>query len=239
MNRKVLYSAAFLLLAAGILTIVTAATMKRRQPDSSVSKMEVQPVDAPSEWMTEYTLTERSGRQFHSQALAGKAHVVNFFFATCPSVCRRQSGKVDELAREFGPRGVVFLSITCDPDRDTPAALQEYAKIFNADPEQWLFLTSPDLTYLRRVGAEMYQLPVDKQTHSESLVVVDKWGELRGRFHFDRPEQLYEMKKVLEQLLAEEVPPSPTSAGPTSADTATADQPGNDVDLSSDAPEQE
>ena len=211
MNRQVLYGAAFLLFVAGVLTIVTAASMNLRPPDLLIGESqrppEKLPDELPAEWMTEYTLTERSGRDFRSHELDDKVHVVNFFFATCPSVCRRQSGKVDELAQEFGPQGVVFLSITCDPERDTPVALQQYANMFDADPEQWLFLTTPNLTYLRRVGAELYQMPVDKQTHSENLVVVDKWGEMRGRFHFEQPKEVHEMKKLLGQLLAEEAPP--------------------------------
>jgi len=211
MNRTVLYGAALLLLVAGVLTIVTASSLRRREPDLSISKTKSKQVATPAEWMTDYILTERSGRKFDSQELSGKVHVVNFFFTTCPSVCRMQSGKVAELAEEFGPQGVVFVSITCDPDRDTPAVLQQYANMFEADPDQWLFLTSHDLTYLRRVGGEVYQLAVDTQTHSEHLVVLDKWGKIRGRFHWDKPTQLHELRQALAALLVEQSPP--TAAG--------------------------
>ena len=121
-----------------------------------------------------------------------------------------QSGKVRELADQFGPDGVVFLSITCDPAIDTPATLQNYASIFNADPEDWLFLTSTDMLYLRRVGAEVYQVPVDKQTHSERLVVVDKWGEIRAKVHWNKPEEILRLRGMLPELLAEESPPEKT-----------------------------
>jgi cytochrome oxidase Cu insertion factor (SCO1/SenC/PrrC family) len=214
MSRTALYAAGFLLLAAGVLTIVTAASLKSRAPGSSGQPTDTPSVDVSSEWMTEYALTERRGREFHSGELNDKVHVVNFFFSTCPSVCRQQSNKVSQLVDEFGPQGVVFLSITCDPDQDTPAVLNQYAKMYNADAEQWLFLTSPDLTYLRRVGAEVYQLPVDKQTHSERLVVLDKWGKIRGRFDWSNLQQMYEMSKQLETLLAEEQQPAPEVAVP-------------------------
>ena len=239
MSRTALCATACLLLAAGILTIVTAASLSSRKPDVSVSKVRESkstPVDAPTEWMTEYSLTERSGRQFHSKELNDKVHVVNFFFSTCPSVCRMQSNKVSQLVDEFGPQGVVFLSITCDPERDTPEVLQQYAKMYDADDDQWLFLTSSDLLYLRRVGAEVYQLPVDKQIHSENLAVLDKWGKIRGHYNWNKLPEVYEMRKALDQLLSEQEPPPPESPVlPEPDDQADEDvEPVEDVDEEAD-----
>jgi cytochrome oxidase Cu insertion factor (SCO1/SenC/PrrC family) len=162
----------------------------------------VSQAESPPEWMTEYTLTERSGRKFHSRELAGKVHVVNFFFTACPTVCRMQTAAVQSLAKEFGPEGVVFLSITCDPENDDPVALSLYARQFEADAEDWLFLTG-EMAYLRRVGAEVYFVAVDRGTHSESLLVLDKRGKIRGRFSWKRPEELAELKKRLAELQAE------------------------------------
>jgi cytochrome oxidase Cu insertion factor (SCO1/SenC/PrrC family) len=163
-----------------------------------------------SQWLTQYTLTERSGRTFHSRELAGKVHVVNFFFTACPTVCRMQTAAVQSLAREFGPQGVKFLSITCDPETDTPVALAMYADQFQADAEQWLFLTG-ELKYLRRVGAEVYFLPVDRGTHSESLLVLDRDGKIRGRFNWKQSQEVADMKALLAQLLA-----APASTAETS-----------------------
>lgn len=162
---------------------------------------------ASGEWLKEYTLTERSGKTFHSSELKGKVHVVNFFFSKCPTVCRTQTAAVKGVAKEFGPQGVVFLSITCDPENDTPSVLALYANEFDADPQHWLFLTG-DLPYIRRVGAEVYYLPVDKESHSESLLVLDKWGQIRQRFSWKDAKEIGEMKKFLGELLAESERPA-------------------------------
>ncbi len=107
---------------------------------------------------------------------------------------------------------VVFLSITCDPDNDTPAALTQYASIFSADPKHWLFLTG-DLLLLRRIGAEMYELAVDTQTHSEHLVLVDRWGKVHGRYRWrNHPGELTEMKQAFAELLAQTEPPEEPAA---------------------------
>ncbi len=114
-----------------------------------------EPVMAPEGWMTEFTLTERSGQMVSSDDLKGKPYVVSFFFSTCPSICVQQNQKVQELQREFAGTEVRFVSISVDPETDTPEALREYAARFNADPDKWLFMTG-ELLYIRRVGAEKH-----------------------------------------------------------------------------------
>lgn len=158
-------------------------------------------------WINEFTLTERSGKPFQSQDLAGEVWVASFFFASCPSSCRAQNELISRLHAEFGPKGVTFVNISCDPETDTPERLREYARIFNADPEQWLFLTG-DLTYIRRIGAEKFGVPVDKQAHVDRLLVVDRWGKVRGGFNWHDPLKVDELKATLTELLSETEPPA-------------------------------
>lgn len=157
-------------------------------------------------WLTEFELTERSGRKFRSADLAGQVHVVDFFFTSCPTACPLQSKKVQELEREFGPQGVRFVSISCDPDRDTPEKLREYADRYQADPQQWLFLTG-EFDYIRRVAAEIYSAPLAKMGHVEELILVDKWGKVRDRFKWNDAARFGELRDALKKLLAETEPP--------------------------------
>ena len=205
MNRTLIGALAVVLMAGGVLFGMMAVSRHARSSAGSEQVKDDSTAAASasgSEWLKEFTLTERSGKKFHSRDLAGKVHVVNFFFSKCTTACRSQTAAVQGIEKEFGPQGVKFLSITCDPDHDTPAVLSLYAKEFNADPEQWLFLTG-DLNYLRRVGAEMYSLAVDIGTHSESLLVVDKWGQIRQRFSWKDASEIAAMKTCLTELLAE------------------------------------
>jgi len=211
MNKTAKLAIAFVLLVGGVLALVTAAARSRREPSVALKPLATQTVarQGAGELLTEYALTEQGGRPFHSTDLAGTPHVVNFFFASCPSYCRMQTMEVQKLVAEFGPQGVVFLSITCDPQNDTPAALKTYADMFNAKPDQWKFLTG-DMLLWRRIGGEMYSVHVDTQTHSEHLIVVDKWGQPRGRFAWrNHPEEMAELKALLPKLLAETEPPPP------------------------------
>lgn len=163
-------------------------------------------------WIHDFTLTERSGRVFDSKELEGHVWVTSVFFATCPSLCRQQNQLVRELQQQFGDKGVRFLSITCDPANDTPERLREYARSFDADANRWLFVTAPDLTYLRRVAGERFGIAVTgAQGHANQFTVIDKWGNNRGFFGWTDPVKMVELRRMLEELLVESEPPQPSA----------------------------
>lgn len=220
MSRTALIGLAVVLLAGGILLIAPqlAKSFRAARPPAQAEVIDTVPDDSfqqqqeQPEWMTEYTLTERSGREFRSTELAGKVHVANFFFSACPSECPRQTAEVATLDRDFGPRGAHFVSISCDPERDTPAKLREYADGFNADKQRWVFLTG-DFDYIRKAAAEVYFTAVpERMAHRPHLIVVDKWGKVRGSFSWKKPEELAAMRELLEQALAETEPPAADSS---------------------------
>lgn len=166
---------------------------------SSVSEDE--PAMAPEGWMTDFELTERSGQSVGSEELKGQPYVVSFFFSTCPSICVQQNQKVQELQQEFTGTGVRFVSISVDPETDTPDILKEYAARFGADPEQWLFMTG-DLTYIRRVGGEVFRLAVDQKFHTEKFVLVDAQGAIVGYYSWPEAKQFDKLKQDIRNLLS-------------------------------------
>lgn len=224
MSRTALFGLAVVLLAGGILLVAPPLAKSFRKPAFETRKVETIVDESYQEKpgiLTEYTLTERSGREFHSKELAGRVHVANFFFSMCRVECPRQTAEVAQVDKEFGPRGVRFVSITCDPHQDTPLKLQEYANGFNADRERWSFLTG-DFEYIRKVAAEIYEigLPPTPMAHTPHLIVVDKWGEIRGRFTWQNPDEMKALRELLEQTLAETEPPAADSSEePTTKET--------------------
>jgi cytochrome oxidase Cu insertion factor (SCO1/SenC/PrrC family) len=164
------------------------------------------PADAAQPWLEEFTLTERSGKPISSRELAGKVYVTSFFFSACPASCLQQNQTIRTIEQQYGPKGVKFVSITCDPEIDTPARLREYADKLGAGKDDWLFLTG-ELTYTRRIAGEIFRIPMDKQTHSERLFVTDKWGNLRGNFAWNKLDEVTALKLELDKLLAETAPP--------------------------------
>jgi protein SCO1/2 len=82
-------------------------------------------------------------RQSIVKLLATKKPVLlNFIFTTCTAICPVMSATFEQVQRELGDDAdeVLMVSVSIDPEQDTPAALADYAKRFNAGP-QWVFLT--------------------------------------------------------------------------------------------------
>jgi protein SCO1/2 len=154
-------------------------------------------------WLSRFELIERSGKTVKSEDLLGQPYVVSFFFSTCPSICVQQNQKLKELQEAFSGRGVKFVAISVDPETDTPERLREYATRFDADQNQWLFMTG-DLTYIRRIGAEIFQQPVDKKFHTERFVLVDADGAIEGFYNWPEKVQFQKLKTKIEEMLAKD-----------------------------------
>lgn len=132
--------------------------------------------------------------------MLGQPYVVSFFFSTCPSICIQQNQKLKELQDKFEGQGVRFVAISVDPETDTPERLREYAARFGADEDQWLFMTG-DLTYIRRIGAEIYRQPVDKKFHSERFVLVNPEGEIEGFYSWPEPAQFEKLQETIGEMI--------------------------------------
>jgi protein SCO1/2 len=152
-------------------------------------------------WTRSFELTERSGQTVRSEDLLGQPYVVCFFFSTCPGTCKRQSGEMRLLQSKFKDKPIRLLSISVDPEVDTPEVLSAYAEGFNADPKQWLFLTG-ELQNIIKVGSEMFYLPgVEKRGHPDRFCLVNAQGELVGSYVWLDREERELLVQHIEELL--------------------------------------
>jgi len=224
MNKTIRFFTALLFIVAG-LTIV--ALTRRNAQNAELAENEEQPASTspavnwtPGVPIEHFTLTERTGQPFDSKNLEGKVWVANFFFASCTANCRKQTSRVAELEKEFGSEGAKFVSITVDPESDTPATLAGYARSFNADPDAWKFLTG-DLTYITYIGREMFDVSVTPKGHSESLILVDQNGVVRGYYSWNDPVEIDQMKKTIRGLLDGSIPPAEKKTKPAEPEQET------------------
>jgi protein SCO1/2 len=211
MKKAILIFAALLLLAGGGAAIALALRFQRDAAARAHGTPVVPSADRPAEFLKDYVLTERSGAKFDSKSLKGKVHLVNFFFATCPARCPLQTQHIAQIQSQLKARNItadqaMLISITVDPANDTPAVLRDYADKYKADKDQWVFLTG-DADYLARVAGEIYQVPYERQTHIERVLLVDKWGRIRGTYRWYDPTDFALLQRELFKLLDETEPP--------------------------------
>src|SRR5687767_3244721 len=132
-------------------------------------------------------------------SLSGKVVAVNFIYTRCalPQFCLRVTNNFGVLQKRFQRelgRDLVLLTITFDPERDTPQVLAKYADQWKADPTTWRFLTG-DMNSVRRVcglfGVDAF---VDEGliNHTLRTAVIDRRGILAASVEGNQytPEQL-------------------------------------------------
>jgi protein SCO1/2 len=151
-----------------------------------------------------YRLIERSGKVVTEADLAGEVWVSAFIFTRCPVVCPRISSVMKGLQKPLGDAGVKLVSLSVDPDYDTPAVLTRYADGLGADPARWWFLTGKQDEIIDLI-LHRFKLPVEKNPgtdadskaeavrHSPRLVLVDRGNTVVGFFDSDDPEAVREL----------------------------------------------
>jgi protein SCO1 len=133
------------------------------------------------------SLTDAAGRPFSLDSLRGKAVVVSFVYTTCNGSCPATTHalyRVQEALKGAGlwGRGVEFVSISLDPARDTPEVLARYARLYDADPASWHFLTGPPERVAEVISAwGMWARvgPSGTLDHPSRIFLVDPRGRQR------------------------------------------------------------
>lgn len=87
-----------------------------------------------------FRFTERSGLEVTDATLANRVWIASFVFSRCPLSCPRITSIMKSLQSRFDD-DVLLVSISVDPDYDTPEVMADYADRYGADPDRWWFLT--------------------------------------------------------------------------------------------------
>ena len=151
----------------------------------------------------EFALTDQDGRRVALKELRGKVLAVTFIFASCADTCPLLTAKLaavqDRLGAAFGP-DVRFVSITVDPERDTPEVLKRYAQAHRANSAGWSFLTGTPAEIRRiagRYGVIYKKTASGDVDHTFLTSLIDRGGTLRVQYmgvRFDPDELLRDLQ---------------------------------------------
>jgi protein SCO1 len=136
----------------------------------------------------DFALTSQNGGEVTLGALRGKVVAVTFIYTSCPDVCPMLTDKMarvqDELGADFGSK-IAFLSISVDPEHDTPAVLKEYAEALGADLAGWSFLTGTPAAVrevAHRYGVAVAPAADGGVDHTLLTTLVDRQGTMRVQY---------------------------------------------------------
>lgn len=134
-----------------------------------------------------FRLTERSGKEISKSDLSGRVWIASFLFTHCGGQCPLLCQKLKKIQSAlFLKENFRLVSISVDPESDTPQALQKYATSLQANPYKWFFLTG-DKQDIHQLIFNGFHLSdgssgAGAANHSSKLVLVDNGGRIRGYY---------------------------------------------------------
>lgn len=186
--RTLLASAFLLVVGGGIINRVTDGF--RAFTTESARRLAVR--DHPPLVPTLPLQTADGGRTSFSE-LRGRWVLVDFIYTSCMTECSLQGAEFARLERELaGPIAagkLAMLSVSFDPQRDTPAALSEYVRSHKGGGAGWLAarpVSEADLAEFKRVfGVVVIPDEMGGFMHNAATLVVDPTGKLVRVFDWD------------------------------------------------------
>lgn len=158
----------------------------------------------------EFEFLANDGTKVSNRDLLGKIWVANFIFTRCKGPCPLITSRMAELNQQLArakTEDVKLVSVTVDPEYDTPGVLDNYAKQIGADPDEWKFLTGPK-TQVEETIRKGFLQPLaeggeDGPVHSARFVVVDREGWIRDFPDGNDPEVVQKLLLSIGDLLRE------------------------------------
>jgi protein SCO1/2 len=187
-----IWALAVLLMIAGVGTGLWA----HRQPPLEIF------FDAPA-----FSLIDQNGQPITDQQLKGNVWVAMVFFASCPGVCPVMNSKLAKLQKTVPNPDVKIVSISIDPEHDTPEMLRGYAEGYGADQSRWFFLTGKkeDLFATAR-GLNLAAEPAhDGQpiTHTQKMLLIDRENHVRGIYDSSSDDEMQQLAADAKMLAAD------------------------------------
>ena len=155
--------------------------------------------------LPDFRLTASSGEEVTKADLLGRPLVIAALFTTCSGPCPRLAAGLRELQSELTGTDALLVTVSVDPEHDTPEVLQRYAEHYGADGERWIFLTGTEAEVQRLVREGFYlavqrappgEAKIGEQvTHDTRFLVVDRAGRRRGWYPGTDPDALERLRE--------------------------------------------
>lgn len=172
----------------GLHTVTTGAGAHDTQHGDPAQRSEVRiPIG-------QFSLTDQSGQRFELASIKGKIILVDFAYTTCPDVCPLMTAALRTVQTNLSAiegKTVYLLTITTDPEIDTPKVLAAYAKRYHVDLTNWAFLTGDPSSLAevwKRFGVRVVRRARGLIDHTPLTAVIDQSGAMRFAYHGAAPD---------------------------------------------------
>ncbi len=187
----------FVLLNASLMALFVLSGATKAQGES-----EALPVLYP---LPPFALQSDKDEPLNRESLLGNVWITDFIFTSCAGPCPEMTRSMAALAERLALYSDVrFVSISVDPETDTPAVLSAYGAKFGADPARWDFLTGTpeEIQALAVEGFKVGSID-DPVIHSTKFCLVDKSGQVRGYYTGTDEAEIDALVAAVHQLIKE------------------------------------
>lgn len=155
-----------------------------------------------------FNLVNQENQPFTEKDIEGKICVADFFFTTCPGICRQMTSSMTDIQKEFlNDDEVLLLSHSVTPERDSVSVLKEYALEKGVNFKRWKLLTG-DQDEIYNLGRKYYFVEedegVEKGTdvflHTENFILIDKQRHIRGIYNGLDPNSMQDLIRDIKVL---------------------------------------
>ena len=210
MNKTAILLTAFFLILGTVFVWYSMGQYKNQPKELPV-------LGPPGHRVTDFAFTDQEGRTITKADVDGKVYIVEYFFTTCKGICPKMNENMSKVYEAYrGNNNVKILSHTVDPFKDTIGALKAYSLRFDADPEQWHFLTGDKrklydaarFNFLVTAASDTSQIDIASDfIHTDRFILVDQDGYLRGSYRGTDSVEVNNLIVDIDVLLKEEKKP--------------------------------
>lgn len=156
----------------------------------------------------DFALLDQNGEPVTRNDLRGQIWIADFIFTRCKGPCPLMTGRMLEMQKALAKTpDVKLVSVTVDPEHDTPEVLKAYAEANHADPDRWKFLTG-DPGVIRKLVTEGFMQHLEEENgepvHGTMFLVVDGNGMVRSARMLEDPELIPKILMDAGNLLREQ-----------------------------------
>jgi len=156
-----------------------------------------------------FRLVDDAGRTLDRERLSGHVWVASFLFTRCAGTCPTTAQRTQVLQASL-PEGAKLVTLSVDPEHDTPEVLAEYAREQGRQEGRWLFATGAYREVSRLAAKGFYLGGSGALFHSTRLALVDRRGDFRGFYESTDDAELARLVRDIALLQAAH--PAPDSA---------------------------
>ncbi len=135
-----------------------------------------------------FELLNQDSLKVSNETYKGKVYVLEFFFSTCPSICPKMNLSMLTIQNKFfGNPNFGIVSITINPEHDTPKVLKSHRELIGVTSKNWNFLTG-DKNYIYNLSNQGFTIYAGENSkanggfeHSGLFALIDKNGNIRCR----------------------------------------------------------